>query len=350
MKQLKILLIFFLLGSCVPARSKLSNSMSRFVYQQSLMYTIFDIVIYSTLSKHQVNKYVNDVWNDLEYLEEELSPAGHGFVGRLNKNGFVSQEENPEIFDIVSNFITLSKSISQKSDYKFDLTVYPLVRLWGFYVQDNKKVPTTTEIHNVLKKVGMSNIIFTNNGIQLLNNATIDLGAIAKGFAVDRAIGNLTNISGITAGIVNAGGNLRVFGQKPDNTPWKVGIRNPSGDSTEEIIYLYDGEAIATSGDYEQFFEYDGKIYHHIFDPKTGTPVTHNLSSVSIVVSNSAEYTDILATTILALGKKESNQFLKKISATNSYPLFFIERIGDEEFKTECNQEWAKRKLKKEDA
>ncbi|MGL4562965.1 MAG: FAD:protein FMN transferase [Brevinema sp.] len=307
------------------------------------MYTVFDILLYTQLPKNNVDDYVNQAWNRLHYLEQELSPAGTGFVGKLNQESIITRSENTEIFDIVSNFISISKNISEKSDGSFDLTVYPLVRLWGFYVQDEKKIPSQDEIKKILKQVGMHQILITNEQIILQNNAQLDLGAIAKGYAVDEAVQILKNL-GLTSGIVNAGGNVRVFGKKPDGEPWKVGIRNPSGENIQEVVTLHDGEAIATSGDYEQFFIHEGKIYHHIFDPKTGSPAVHNLASVSVIVSNSAELSDILATTLLVLGKDRVDTFLKTFDPNTSYPLFFIERDGDLLHST-FNENWKNRQI-----
>ncbi len=330
--------ILLFLNMCSSTESK------RYVYQKKLMYTSFDIVIYSNTPKFLLNSKINNVWDTLDNLEYDLSATGEGFVATLNKEGFIAKDTNPETFQIVSNFITRSKVINQQSDGAFDLTVYPLIRLWGFYLQDKeKRIPTDQEIKDTLKHVGMNNIIFTNNGILLQNDVKLDLGAIAKGYAVDVAVEMLKDITNISAGFVNAGGNVKVYGGKPDGTPWRVGIRNPNGQEVAEIIALYDGEAIATSGDYEQFFEVDGQKYHHIFNPKTGKPVTHNLASVSVVLKGKAEETDLLATTFLSMGTKKSKELLIDLDRDQQYSIFYIERDNDT-LLTEANDAWLKRK------
>lgn len=320
-----------------------SKTHQRYVYQQKLMYTSFDIVFYSQTSKFKLNSKINHIWDTLDNLEYNLSAIGDGFVGTLNTEGFITEDKNPEIFQIVSNFIVRSKIINQQSNGAFDITVYPLIRLWGFYIQDiQKRVPTDQEIEDILKCTGMDNIIFTNDGILLKNNVKLDLGAIAKGYAVDLALEMLKDITNVSAGFVNAGGNVKIYGSKPDGTLWKVGIRNPSGGDVKEIITLYDGEAIATSGDYEQFFEVDGQYYHHIFNPKTGKPVTHNLASVSVILKGSAEETDILATTFLSMGVEKSKELLDVFDKEQEYSILYIERNG-KELVSEANNAWIQR-------
>ncbi|MGL4388340.1 MAG: FAD:protein FMN transferase [Brevinema sp.] len=336
MKKISIVLLI-LITSCT------SKTISKHVYQKNIMYTVFDVVIYSNLPKFKISNYVNKVWDRLIYLEKEMSPAENGFLGKLNQEAQISRSENPEIFDILSNFIILSKNVNQQSGGAFDLTVYPLIRLWGFYLQDEQKVPTQDEIIKTLSQISMNHIIVSNDMIYLKNNAKIDLGAIAKGYAVDEAVKMLTNF-GISAGIVNAGGNVRVFGHKPEGEPWKVGIRNPSGAGIEEVVILNNGEAIATSGDYERFFVYEDKIYHHIFNPKTGHPVSHSLASVSVIVAQSAELSDVLSTTLLVVGNKEASKFLTKFDPPNNYPLFFIERHQDQ-LQSSFNTFWAERRV-----
>ncbi|MGL4677213.1 MAG: FAD:protein FMN transferase [Brevinema sp.] len=306
------------------------------------MYTVFDIVVYSLQPKHKINVFIDQVWERLDYLEYELSPAGEGAVSQLNRDSILYKKDNPEVFSILSNSIELSTYMYQLSDGAFDLTVYPLIRLWGFYLQDKqKRVPDNQEIQATLKNVGMEHVYLKDDRIILSNKVQLDLGAIAKGYAVDVAVEILKQNSNISAGFVNAGGNIRVYGSKPDGTPWKVGIRNPNGESVQEIISLYDGESIATSGDYEQYFEKDGKYYHHIFDPKTGAPVTHNLASVSIVLNGSAEMADLLATTFLSLGKEKTIALLPKLDFGN-LSLFLIERDQDQLI-SEVNEFWQQR-------
>lgn len=301
----------------------------RYVFQKALMYTVFDFVIYTKKSNTSAQKLIDTISSELCEFEYHLSPGGKGILADLNRTGSLKREVNPEIFDLIARFIRISKDIHQKSNGAFDLTVYPLVRLWGFYIQDDERVPDAKEIKDIISIIGMEKVTVTDNEILLSKNVQLDFGAIAKGFAVDYAINALQKDPLIKAGFVNAGGTIRVFGIKPDGVAWKVGIRNPNGDQVEEIVDLKDGESIATSGNYEQFFVRDGKYYHHIFNPKTGYPTTHSLASVSVILSTTAEEADVLATTVLSLGKDKTLEFISAFPEYQTTPLFFIERSED---------------------
>ncbi|MGL5254482.1 MAG: FAD:protein FMN transferase [Brevinema sp.] len=324
---MKILVVFL----CLLMSGCAISSEERYVFTAPLMFTQFDVVVYSSSSRKKVEVEVKKVWDEIEYWFKVLSPAGDSVAAQLNRDGFLSEETDPKAFNTISNFIVLSKEINRQSNGVFDLTVYPLIRLWGFYKQDEEhRVPSDAEIQDVLKVIGMDKVIFEDGKIRLKDGARLDYGAIAKGFAVDRGVEILKASPIISAGIVNAGGNLKVFGSKPDGTPWSVGVRDPNGGNPQEVVPMYDGEAIATSGDYEQFFvDENGEIYHHIFNPKTGRPVKHNLASISVIIKDSAEQADIFSTTLLALGREEALKMIDKLNLTDKISLYFIERNGD---------------------
>lgn len=337
-KTILLALIFFTAPSCY------GGAVKRYVFSQPLMYTQFDIILYSSLPERAVQKEAEKVWKELDYWFIELSPAGLGSAARLNKEAFFSEVDNPKAYAALSNFVARAKRINAQSKGAFDLTVYPLVRLWGFYKQDTNRLPTDAEIKEALKTVGMDKVSIESNGIRLMKGARLDYGAIAKGFAVDVAVTMLSNVKGIHGGIVNAGGNLRVFGNKPDQSDWTVGVRDPNGGEIQEVVPLYNGESIATSGDYEQYFiGTNGKYYHHIFDPLTGRPVEHNLASVSVVVQDSAETADMLSTTFLASGREKTLSLIKELGIEKTVSLYFIERNG-KTLTTFANENWLRRK------
>lgn len=186
----------------------------------------------------------------------------------------------------------------------FDITVGPLVRLWGF-AGGFKRVPSSDEITRVRSFVGSDRIVLNpseSTAYLPVKGMEVDLGGIAKGYAVDRAMIALRS-GGISHGVVNAGGDLFVLGSSrcPGGTP--VGIRNPV--SKGELlgwVRVHD-EAVATSGNYENFFVQDGKAYTHIIDPRDGYPV-HGVLSVS-VRAPSAMQADALATALFVLGSAE---------------------------------------------
>jgi thiamine biosynthesis lipoprotein len=195
--------------------------------------------------------------------------------------------------------------IGQASSGALDPTVYPLVRLWGFGPDAaTRKIPDDVEISLALERVGYAKI-----GVRLEPPAlrksdagvTLDLSAIAKGFAVDQVAEYLGSLS-VGDYFVEVGGEIRVRGGKPSGQPWVVGIEKPvtTGRQLHRAVELRDG-ALATSGDYRNFFELDGHRYSHTIDPRSGRPVEHRLAAVSIWAATCTE-ADGWATAMMVLG------------------------------------------------
>lgn len=179
--------------------------------------------------------------------------------------------------------------LSQLSNGLFNPVIGKLIALWGFH--DNAlpvgTLPDSTVITALVNQAPSINDI-TYTGTQLVNHnpaVSYDLGAIAKGYAIDLAIERLREF-GIKNAIVNAGGDLRAIGQHGDR-PWRIGIRHPRKNGILASIELEDDASVFTSGDYERFFEVDGKRYHHIIDPRSGWPA-NSTTSVTVIHDNAA--------------------------------------------------------------
>ncbi len=166
----------------------------------------------------------------------------------------------------------------------FDITVSPLVELWSSYAKDQEKIPDQEEIAAALSKMG------SEKG---------DFSGIAKGFAVDEAIGALRE-GGVGSGLVDAGGDIYCLGFGPGKKPWRVGVKDPRGDGMIGTLLLED-KAVATSGDYQKFFIVNGIRYSHIVDPRSGYPVGDNPMSATIVAPDCIT-ADGLATAIMVMG------------------------------------------------
>ncbi len=182
---------------------------------------------------------------------------------------------DPEII----NLMRLGLRISKESHGAFDMTVAPLLELWGFYSK-NFRVPEEDAIKNCLNKVGYKHLLI-NNGVlkKDLEGVMIDLGGIAKGYALSQATKVLKN-TGVSSALIDAGGDVYALGKKGRKL-WKVGIRNPRGDGILGYLEVED-LAVMGSGDYERFFIQDGKRYCHIFDSKTGYP-SQGIASVTLI-------------------------------------------------------------------
>ncbi len=250
-------------------------------------------------------------------------------IYRLNESG------KTEISDETKELILKAVEISEKTNGVFDITIEPIMSLWGFS-NENFRVPATSELADVLKKVNYKNILLNgNNIISLSGNSRIDLGGIAKGFTSDR-LTELFKNEGVESAIISLGGNVQAIGKKPDGSRWKIAVQNPFGDAQHPYIGVIEAEdkAVITSGGYQRYFEKDGIIYHHIIDPATGYPASNGLSSVTIV-SKSGTLADALSTSIYIMGLEDGISFWKQyddfdvVFVTDNGEIYITDGISD---------------------
>lgn len=194
------------------------------------------------------------------------------------------------------------------------MTIGPVADLWQIRDADNWQPPSNTAVNEATRLVddqameldkAASTIRLTKAGMSL------DVGAVAKGFATDRAIAAL-KAAGVQHALINAGGNIHAIGAKPDGLPWRVGLQHPrEKNKLSGIFSLLDGESLQTSGDYQRFVIYEGRRYSHIFDPRTGAPSDTGLSSATIVC-NSSTLGDILSTAVYVAGQAQGQAMLQQ--------------------------------------
>ncbi len=221
-------------------------------------------------------------------------------VWKLNHGGDTLVTLPAEVVALMHRCDTLWR----RSAGAFDIALQPLIEAWGFD-GERPAVPSDSALKAALSRSGWRNIGLTADGsVRIRPGTGVNFGAIAKGYAVDRAIAVLRK-RGVAEALVNAGGEIRVTGGN-----WEVGIQHPR--SPSELLALLDprGRSVATSGDYEQFFEHGGVRYHHIFDPATGMPA-RGCQSVSIIADDDMT-ADALATAVFVLGPKAGLEFLKQ--------------------------------------
>ncbi|MGB0734212.1 MAG: FAD:protein FMN transferase, partial [Pontibacterium sp.] len=210
------------------------------------------------------------------------------------------------------NVLRLSRDIGEKTQGAFDVTVGPLVNLWGFGPQGRiEKAPNEEVIEDAINKIGLNQYALDNDKstIQKMRaDLYIDLSAVAKGFGVDQVASVLESF-GIKGYLVEIGGELRAQGTKPEGESWLIAIESPDSTSrsVQKIIQVND-IAIATSGDYRNYFEEEGVRFSHTIDPSTGKPITHNLASVSVLMPTCAE-ADALATAFMVLGTEAAYSY-----------------------------------------
>lgn len=211
----------------------------------------------------------------------------------------------------VFTLIRLSKKYHRETDGAFEVTIGPVVDLWGFG-REIKKVPGPKELQAALSLVGSEKILLDEEKQTVfLTQAgmSLDLGAIAKGYATDKAAQILKEY-GIEKALINAGGNILVLGEKGENTPWKIGIQDPRDEKQIIATLNLKDQAAVTSGDYQRYFLIGGQRYHHLLDPKTGRPARH-LISVTVIAPNST-VADILSTSFFVMGLEKSLAYLEK--------------------------------------
>ncbi|WP_256730393.1 FAD:protein FMN transferase [Pseudomonas sp. ANT_H12B] len=233
----------------------------------------------------------------------------------------------------ILELVRVGEQLSQQSEGSFDLTVEPLLNLWGFGPQSREeKVPTAEALAEATLRVGHAHLRI--DGDQLCKDAAVevDFNSIAAGYAVDTIAAKLVAM-GIHNYLVEATGELKAAGKKLDGSPWRIALEEPRDDQqVAERIIAVDGYGVSTSGDYRNYFEQDGRRYSHTFDARTVAPVSHNLASVT-VINPSALMADGLSTLLLILGPERGWDYAEK----HDIGAFFVIR-ADTGFVTRTNQ------------
>ncbi|MGN6568505.1 MAG: FAD:protein FMN transferase, partial [Flavipsychrobacter sp.] len=242
----------------------------------------------------------------LEYLLTEFSETSQTAALNLNA-GIAPVQVDDEVYELIRR----CKNISALTQGAFDISAGTLKRLYNFK-QENFQLPDRKTIVQTQKAVGYKKIELQDDNKVFLRGKgmRIGFGAIGKGFAADK-VKALWQAQGMISGVINASGDLTVWGKQPDGSPWKVGIADP--DNKENILLWLPVEnaSVATSGNYEQYFDLNGVRYSHNIDPRTGMPARF-IKSVTII-SPSAELSDALATAVTIMGKEIGIDFINQL-------------------------------------
>ena len=276
---------------------------------RALMDTFCEISCYGD-NKDTTVSAIDAAFKEMERIEGVFSKFNENSdVSKINAlAGFERVAASEEVFKLTERSVYYS-SISSGA---FDITVAPLMEVWGF-VRRHKSIPDKETIENALEGVGYKNIELDPKklSVKFLNKKTkIDFGGIAKGYAVDRAR-DILAAHGIKNGLVNLGGNIFALGRAPGKKKWKIGIEDPRNKGKLLHSFELTDMAISTSGNYERFFEIGGRRYSHIINPITGEPC-QGIISVT-VVADSAEQADALSTAIFVMGEEKGLNLAKSI-------------------------------------
>ena len=277
-------------------------------------------------SESQLNRWSEDVF--LAINESMSTYIASSELSRLNRSpGTDWHTVSAPLFEVVQ----ISQQISQLTDGAFDITVAPLVNLWGFGpLERGQQVPDDALIAEALSLTGFRKLELdaTRQALRRPPGMMLDLSAVAKGYAADE-LARVLMSKGFENILVEIGGELRLRGVNQRGTPWRIGIESPSydvsapADSPAKTVVLSD-HGMATSGDYRNFYEVDGVRLSHTISPLTGTPVAHNLASVTVIADTCAQ-ADALATAFSVMGDTEAFA----LAESRNIAAYFIVRDKD---------------------
>ncbi len=253
------------------------------------------------------------VENDLDRIETEINGLESSVLSwrkegsdiyRINEGAGSPVSVSPDTVEIIGQCI----DISGDCDGVFDITVGNVTKLWDFG-GDNQRLPLESEIKTALADVGYKNVSVSGNAVQIKKGQSLDLGAVGKGFTCDK-IKELLDKGRTKSAVVSIGGSLLIYGSRT----FSVGIVNPDNDKQSMGTLKLKDTCVSTSGDYEKYFEQDGKRYHHILNATTGYPATSEFKSVT-VVCESGIISDALSTVCYIVGYRKSIEILEKYDA-----------------------------------
>lgn len=297
---------------------------------------------YSEKDAKKVNKEIDKI---LEEVEQDISVRlNQSPVSICNKEYILNSP-----YDLpkdLHSYIKESMQICEETNNAYSPCILPITQLWG--IEDGyTEIPSEEEIEETLKLCNPMHLEVGENDITFHeDNMMIDFGAVGKGIAADKLL-NYFEKSNLHGAVVSLGGNILVYGQKEKNSDWHIGIQDPRGKTGEYlgVVDLKNNKVISTSGDYEKYFEADGRRYHHIFDTKTGYPVQNELIAVT-VISNRGFLADALSTACFALGIEKGLDYANQkecdaIFVTNDKKVYVTDgikknfRIVNENYKLE---------------
>lgn len=267
------------------------------------------------------------------FYENMLSKTIEGSeVYKLNHRP--KNQQTITVSEDIKNLITRAEYLSKISKGGFDITIEPLSSLWNFTSQ-NPVIPSEEEIKEDVKKVDYQSLKLEGNQLTFLSpDTTLDFGGVAKGYIADRLKDYLVE-QGVKSAIINLGGNVLCVGEKPDGTPFKIGLQKPFADRNETIETLNIRDmSVVSSGVYERHFIKDGINYHHLLNPKTGYPYNNGLVSVTIISKISGDG-DGLTTACFSQGLEEGLKLVNSIEdvygifITDDYEVFYSDGAKD---------------------
>lgn len=274
--------------------------------------TIINVTIYDTSRQDALDGCIALAEKYEHYFSDTLPDSD---ISLINSHPYKPVEVHPETIELITRALSYGKS----SDGMFDITIGRLSDLWAFSEEtDERSLPDPSDIESAVSHINYRNITVQDNTITLNDEkSAIDLGGIAKGYIADKMKEYLLD-EGINSALINLGGNVLAIGKKPGKGSFTIGIQKPFSENGEPIASVeVSNLSVVTSGTYQRYYEIDGRICHHILDPKTGYPCDNGLSSVTIITASSAE-ADALSTSVFLMGPKEGLKYVESLDDTEA--------------------------------
>jgi FAD:protein FMN transferase len=277
---------------------------------QFLMGTLVEITVYEK-DNDLGQLAIQNAFNEIQRMESLMSThISNSEISKINQSaGLRPTPVSPEVLEVINRAIYWA----EETQGALDVSIGPIHELWKFD-DDHPTLPDKHALEQELPKVDYKKIQLKNQTVFLTKKGMrLHLGAIAKGYAVDQAIKVLRE-SNIHHALINAGGDLKVIGRRPDQTEWKIGLQHPRKPESILASFSLTEKAVATSGDYQKYFDYKETRYHHILNPKTGYPATGVISAT--VVTSTVMDADALSTALFVMGAKEGLAFIDSLKDT----------------------------------
>ena len=292
--------------------------------------------LYHITYQSDVN-YQKEIEAGLKKVDNSLSPFNKtSIISRINRN------EDVKVNEMFQEVFLLAENISKETNGAFDITVAPLVNTWGFGFKQGT-TPTQQAIDSLKALIGYQKIALVNGHVKKQNpNIMLDCSAIAKGYGSD-VVARFLKQKGIDNFMVEIGGEVVTHGNSEKRVPWRIGVNKPTDDSLNtsnelQTVLNVTDKAMATSGNYRNFYYKNGKKHAHTIDPKTGYPVQHNILSATVIAENCAT-ADAYATSFMVMGMEGAQKILNKHPELLAY-LIYSDAKGK-------NQVWYSPSMKK---
>ena len=311
-----LLFVCFSLCSCESAEKAYTDEM--FALDTIIRFTLYDE------SEQLCRETVDKCKEEITRLENLLSATKDtSDIGKINKR----ESDTVTVSEETAVLIKKANDISLSCDGAFDVSVKPLVSLWGFDSK-NYNVPSKKDIEETLLNVGYEKIK-NSEKITLEKNVMVDLGGVAKGYICDR-LKAIIKETDVNSALINLGGMIATVGEssKKDKDHWTIGVEHPKGDASYFFTFDVTQPFVSTTGAYQRFFEKDSEIYHHILDPKTGYPAKSDISSVS-VISDSGLECDALSTAFYVMGVDETIEYINE-NLTDEKNRYLLVMLSDD--------------------